>query len=321
MRLRLATYNLESLDDRPGETPSLAERIGVLRPALVALRADVLCLQEVNAQRVGKSGPRTLAALDRLLEQTPYTGYHRAAPVGPHAVSDVHNLVILSRFPIRRHAMHLNDLVSRPVVHLSTAPTPEQEIGWDRPILHAELELPDGCILHVIDAHLRAPRAAAIEGQKLGPQAWRTTRGWAEGYFVAALKRAGQALEIRLLVDQLLDADRDARVLVAGDLNADSSETPVRLVRADVDDTGTEALGARSLVALEDLVPEDRRYTVLHDGAKRLPDHLLASQALARGHVATDVLNEDLQDEWLVEQRSTPVLGSLHAPMVAEVEL
>jgi len=317
MRLRLATYNLESLDDRPGETPSLAERIGVLRPRLVALRADVLCLQEVNAQRVGKSGPRTLAALDRLLEHTTYAGYRRAAPT----TSDVHNLVILSRFPIRRHAVHVNDLVSRPVVHLSTAPMSEQALGWDRPILHAELELPDGCILHVIDAHLRAPRAAAIEGQKLGPQAWRTTRGWAEGYFVAALKRAGQALEIRLLVDQLLDADRDARVLVAGDLNADSSETPVRLVRADVDDTGTEALGARSLVALEDLVPEGRRYTVLHDGAKRLPDHLLASQALARGHVATDVLNDELQDEWLVEQRSTPVLGSLHAPIVAEVEL
>ena len=61
--LRIASFNLENLDDRPGEQPSLSERIAVVRPQLVRLRADVLCLQEVNGQE-SEGAPRGLAALD-----------------------------------------------------------------------------------------------------------------------------------------------------------------------------------------------------------------------------------------------------------------
>ena len=32
MQLRIATFNLESLDDRPGLEPALVARIAVLRP-------------------------------------------------------------------------------------------------------------------------------------------------------------------------------------------------------------------------------------------------------------------------------------------------
>ncbi|MGH6954545.1 MAG: endonuclease/exonuclease/phosphatase family protein, partial [Alphaproteobacteria bacterium] len=77
LRLRLATFNLESLDDRP-ERP-LAQRIEILRPQLLRLRADVLCLQEVNAQRADRRTPRGLHALDRLLAETPYARFHRFA--------------------------------------------------------------------------------------------------------------------------------------------------------------------------------------------------------------------------------------------------
>ena len=60
MRLRLATFNLESLDDRPDLVPTLAERIAILRPQLLRLDADILCLQEVNGQATGKHAPRRL---------------------------------------------------------------------------------------------------------------------------------------------------------------------------------------------------------------------------------------------------------------------
>ena len=39
--LRIASFNLENLDDRADEQPSLADRIAVMRPQLVRLRADV----------------------------------------------------------------------------------------------------------------------------------------------------------------------------------------------------------------------------------------------------------------------------------------
>ena len=69
MQLRIATFNLESLDDRPGLEPPLAARIAVLRPQLERLRADVLCLQEVNGQPSGHHAPRRLLALDALIAE------------------------------------------------------------------------------------------------------------------------------------------------------------------------------------------------------------------------------------------------------------
>jgi len=67
VRLRIATFNVENLDEPRRHGVSLDERIAVLRPQLLALRADVLCLQEVNAQD-RRDPQHALRALDRLLE-------------------------------------------------------------------------------------------------------------------------------------------------------------------------------------------------------------------------------------------------------------
>ena len=56
--IRIATFNLENLDDGPGITPLLADRIRVMRPQLLRVNADILCLQEVHSQ--GATGARTL---------------------------------------------------------------------------------------------------------------------------------------------------------------------------------------------------------------------------------------------------------------------
>ena len=66
--LRIATFNLENLDrDRSGDGPSLQDRIAVLRPQLARLKADILCLQEVNAQRPKGEKSWHLLALEDLL--------------------------------------------------------------------------------------------------------------------------------------------------------------------------------------------------------------------------------------------------------------
>ena len=64
--LRIATFNLENLDDKPGLIPGIDERSRILRPQLLRLNADVLCLQEVNAQQAVRHGPRELRALDKV---------------------------------------------------------------------------------------------------------------------------------------------------------------------------------------------------------------------------------------------------------------
>lgn len=315
MRLRLATWNLENFDERPG-SGAPHERIAALRPTLNALHADVLCLQEVGAERVGtKSTPRALGLLDELLEGTPYAHFHRVAaglPTG--GLSNIHNLVVLSRFPVTAHEELAHRLVPPPVVG-------EREVRWDRPVLHATLALPVRRALHVVAAHLRAPLATHLEGGKLGPFAWRSVGAWAEGFTLSSFKRMGQALEVRLLVESLLEAEPDALVLAAGDFNADSSEMPLRVLRADATDTGNPALASHALTPLESFVPDGRRFTVIHRGRRQVLDHLLASPALAKGHVATDILNEGLGDEWVAARAGQAPRGSFHAPVVSEVEV
>ncbi len=103
-KLRIATFNLENLDDKPRQTPTLEERIAVMRPQLVRLNADILCLQEVNGQE--KTGqPRRLLALERLVEGTPYVEYHTVSTMTADGtqVYDERNLVILSRYEIVEH--------------------------------------------------------------------------------------------------------------------------------------------------------------------------------------------------------------------------
>jgi endonuclease/exonuclease/phosphatase family metal-dependent hydrolase len=164
--LRIATFNLESLDD-----DALTARIAALRPELVRLRADILCLQEVNGQRVARGHGRRLAALSTLISETPYATYQMVSTLTADGdPADVHNLVILSRLPIVSRAQIRHDLVERPLYRPATA-SPRSDrpepIEWERPLLHAEIAVGTAS-LHVINLHLRAPLAAPVAGQKLG---------------------------------------------------------------------------------------------------------------------------------------------------------
>lgn len=322
MTLRVATFNLENLDEPRKGGVALDDRIAVLRPQLLELRADVLCLQEVSAH-ARHDGLHQLHALDRLVEGTAYAAFARATSKGASGgPSDKHNLVVLSRLPILEQHQHLHDLVEPPLVRLATAPEPHEErVRWDRPLLEVHLALADGSRLVVFDVHLRAPRAAPIDGQKLSPHVWRTSEGWAEGYLLASIKRVGQALELRRHVDRALDEDSEAKILVAGDLNADITDCAFRILRADVEDTGNPTLASRSLVALEERIPEEHRYTVLHRGRRSLLDHLLVSASLASRCVGGTILNEGLLDEYEVGVAGIEPVGSLHAPLIAELDL
>lgn len=159
MRLRVATFNVENLDEKR-KGVSLERRVGVLRPQLLALRADVLCLQECSA-RGTQHGIHQLRALDRLLDGTPYATFERATSTGASGgPADKHNLVVLSRLPITSQLQHWHDLVDPPVVRLKTTPSPrDEQIRWDRPVLEVTLACPDSRSLTVFDAHLRARRS------------------------------------------------------------------------------------------------------------------------------------------------------------------
>jgi endonuclease/exonuclease/phosphatase family metal-dependent hydrolase len=321
--LRLATFNLENLDDAPGLLPPLAERIAVLRPQLVHTQADILFLQEVNGQPA--KAPRTLAALDALLAGTPFADFDRVATESPHGgPMDRQNLVILSRWPIGERRQLWHEQVPPPryrTVTAAPAATEAEALAWDRPLLYARIDLPSGQPLHAINLHLRAPLAAMIEGQKTGPFSWKSTPGWAEGFFIAAIKRSGQALEARLLADELFDGDPQAMIAVCGDFNAETAEMPTRILMASDEDTGNSALTERNLLAVEMAVPADRRYSVIHAGRPLLLDHLLVSRPLLHCFRKAEIHNEGLVDELVDYANEGKSPESHHAPVVVEFDM
>lgn len=318
--MRIATFNLETFGGRPERAELVAARIAAMRPLIERLEADVLCLQELGAENHGRL--RSFDSLERLLAGTRYARYQRVATTNDAGTKprDVHNLVILSRFPVLAWRQLLHDLVPPPAVRRVTAEPAETapiEVRWDRPVLHATLELPSGRALEVVNLHLRAPLAAPVPGQKSGPLSWRTVPGWAEGMYLAAIKRAGQAFEARRVVDELLDRDPEALIVACGDFNADGRQAAYVILRADAGDTGTPELARRSLFPLDLRVPRPQRFSVRHGGAPLMLDHLMASHALIAHFRDAVIDNAALEDELIAPLVGREPLGSFHAPVVA----
>ena len=320
-QFRLATFNLENLDCSSVQNGAFERRLGVLKPILSELAADVLCLQEVNAQKAAYREGRRFLALDRLFAGGPYETYHRATSVRPgtNTPADIHNLVIASRWPIIDHRQVFHDIIAKwrwtPPPEGSSSQGPI-EVSWDRPLLYACIAVPDGPPLHLIDLHLRAPRAVPFQRDRIAT-AGDFSRGFIEGQFLAAQKREGQALEARLFVERLFDAEPTARIIVCGDFNSQEHDAPMRILRG-ARDEDTPETSSRILVSLTERVGEARRFSVVHGGQKMLLDHILASPALAISCSSVVILNEGLQDEVTAQE---PILGSLHAAVMASFHL
>ena len=83
MKLRIATFNLENLDDVESSSPSLQERIEVLRPQIKRLDADIICFQEINGQEA-ETRPRKLLVLKNFWK----------IQIIPHLISHPHLQVV-----------------------------------------------------------------------------------------------------------------------------------------------------------------------------------------------------------------------------------
>jgi endonuclease/exonuclease/phosphatase (EEP) superfamily protein YafD len=82
-----------------------------------------------------------------------------------------------------------------------------------------QLDLPDGNRLHLINVHLKSQIPTDIPGPEDRRLHLASADAWAEGSFISSMKRMSQALEVRRLIDRILDTD-PAQIVVAGDFNA-----------------------------------------------------------------------------------------------------
>jgi predicted extracellular nuclease len=173
----------------------------------------------------------------------------------------------------------------------------------------------------VINLHLKSKLPTEIPGQKLDQFTWLTAAGVAEGSFLSSMKRVGQALETRLLIDRLFDADGRALIAVCGDFNSDIDDVPVTAIRGDVSETANPTLATRVLVACERSIPEPARYSLIHNGRGEMIDHILVSRALLAGYETAQVDNEILHDESIAFATDVLYPESDHAPVVASFVL
>lgn len=323
--MKLATFNIESYGGDRFDPSGLRPRIDALRPRIEELDADILCLQEVNAQKVKGASQRRFLALDLLLAGTPYETFHRAASErapgkGP---GDKHNLVILSRYPIPAHESLFQLRANAPLWQPSTAEPGydcPQNVTFERPILRSEINVGGLKPLHLFVVHLRAPIAAMIRGGKTSDRTWKSTSAWAEGYLLSVLKQSAQALELRLAVEALFDRDEKAQIVLAGDFNATGETGTLRLLRADPDDTASPEWAHRRLFQLDASLPLADRQTVLHRGKGQALDHILASGTMTDRVVDVHVFNAGLPDE-VFEADDATYAGSYHAAMRAQFDI
>ncbi|MBS8261963.1 endonuclease/exonuclease/phosphatase family protein [Roseibium polysiphoniae] len=323
--MRLATFNLESFGEDRFRPDNLGLRLSALRPRLIELDADILCLQEVNAQKPLGEKRRDFAALDLLLAETPYADFNRAAGQRPdlQGPADRHNLLVLSRYPIDEVQVLYHARVEPPLWRPKT--TGADDIGedlmrFDRPILQVKLDIGAEQFLHLFVVHLRAPIAAALPGGKCGASCWKSSSAWAEGYFLSAMKRTAQALDLRLAIDAVLDKEPDALIAAAGDFNATGDASALRLICADPEDTGNQDLAGRQMYQVDESLPAQERRTVLHGGRGQVLDHIVVSSSLRRRLTGIHVFNEQLADE-LKDAETDAREGSFHAAVCAELAL
>jgi endonuclease/exonuclease/phosphatase family metal-dependent hydrolase len=324
MILRIASFNLENLDDGPGVEPPLADRIQIMRPQLHRLRADILCFQEVHSQ--GPSGSRTLAALDSLLAGTDYAGFHRETTLTTGGeLYDVRNIVTLSRFPFEAPAQIIRDSSGpRPSYQMATADPPDvssDPVIWERPMLYTRINAGTGASLHLINVHLKSKLATSIPGQKINDYTWKTVSAWAEGSFISSMKRMGQALQARLLIDDIFDRNGDGTLIaICGDFNAGADEVPLKTIVGPVEETGNPSHAPRMMVACENNIPESTRYSLLHLGKGEMIDHIIVSRPLLRFFRSAEIHNEALPDESGAFRQDVKFPESDHAPVIAEFE-
>ncbi len=322
-RLTIATFNLENLDDSPDRKPSLADRITVLRPQLIRLNADVLCLQEVNGQETA-GALRQLLALQELFKGTEYENFHLVNTItsDKKQAYDKRNLVIVSRYEIEEFHQYKNDFALAPYYKKVTAEPEEEakEISWERPILHAVLKVGNRKV-HIINLHLKSRLPSSVKGQQLNRMVWKTAAGWAEGFFIASLKRVGQALETRILLDDIFDKDEKALIAVCGDFNASAEEVPLEAICGAVEQTGNANLISRIMIPCERALPKSKSYSFYHHGKGRLLDHLLVSRELMTWFRGADIHNENLHDESVAYTSEKIFPESDHAPLLGFFDL
>jgi predicted extracellular nuclease len=132
---------------------------------------------------------------------------------------------------------------------------------------------------------------------------------------ITEVQRKAQATVVRNFVNNILTADPDALVMVAGDLNdfqfgepGEGLDHPVAILEG--------GAGEVPLINLLNLEKAAETYSYVYDGNSQVLDHMLVSPALYELFVAVDILHFNASyPDALGDDPSTPLGASDHDPL------
>ena len=304
MGLSIATFNVKNLLAPRDETERalLPERLDALGAVLHECDADVVALQEVGSAEL------VAAVASRTDRSRPY-----GEPVVGGADARGIRCALLSRIGILDARVHAADSLAFPVFRDGDPSPFGARIPLRRGVVHGRVLAPGLGEVDVLVAHFKSSLPVALrdaDGAEIVPA---DARARAEGALRSVVWRAAEALYVRGLVDDVLDANPGARVAVAGDLNDVPGSLVLRLLSSDGEGALLDC--ARGVAAAE-------RFSALHEGRPIQIDHVLATDSLFGRVTSARFLNAALRDHGVFEVGGdeAPTVDSDHAALVVGFE-
>ena len=302
--LSVATFNVKDLLP-PASDPAraaLPAKLDWIARMLRAADADVVGLQEVGSAEL-------LAAVAERMG-SPTALYQVMGTTDARGIG----CALLSRLPVLEARVHTAESLAFPVFVTGDAQPFGARIPLRRGIVHARVETPVGPV-DVLVAHFKSSRPVGVRDASNREVPPRTARETADASLRSLVWRAAEALHVRGLVDQILEARPGARVAVTGDFNDVPDSTVLRCLRAS--DGAGEGPGANSgIAALADCttgVDPARRFSCLHRDSRVQIDHVLASESLRALLVGARFFNDALRVHDVTDALAP---DSDHAPLV-----
>jgi len=273
------TWNVENLFRPPlgaeeADLRRYQRKLDLLAQVIDGLSPDVVALQEVGGEEPLQD-----------LQETLGDAYpHRAVSAFPDSRGI--RVAFLSKLAVEQRT----DLVDFPpgpaleVRELSAVGEPRLVTRMGRGALRIRLAK-EGLTVDLITAHLKSK---LLSFPRPGGEVGFSPRDEEERTQVAGLaleRRAAEAVALRVRANELLEGNARTPLLVLGDLNdVPEAQTSLILNGPPGNEVGTEAFHRRDegddarLFNLAPRIPEQRRFSRIHEGRRELLDQILASE-------------------------------------------
>jgi endonuclease/exonuclease/phosphatase family metal-dependent hydrolase len=291
--LSLATFNVKDLLPPASDATraALPDKLDWIARMLRAVDADVVGLQEVGSAEL-------LAAVAERM----------GSPTALHQVmgtTDARGIgcALLSRLPVIEARVRTAESLAFPVFVAGDASPFGARIPLRRGIVHARVETLVGPV-DVLVAHFKSSRPVGVRDASNREIPPRTAREAAEASLRSLVWRAAEALHVRGLVDEILEARPGSRVAVVGDFNDAPDSAVLRCLRAE---------GGAALADCTTGVDPARRFSCFHGESRVQIDHVLASESLRALLVDARFFNDALR---VHDGTDALAPDSDHAPLV-----